>query len=457
MSDPPSMNSNRDSSKDPSIGVRVIPVSEHGIRSSAIDESARRVLRRLQDAGYLAYVAGGAVRDLLLGRTPKDFDIVTNARPEEVHHLFRNSRMIGRRFRIVHVLYGQDFVEVSTFRSRVDPDEVAARHEGHAFRVRDGMVLRDNVYGTPVEDAWRRDFSVNALFYDSKEEIIIDHVGGLVDLRAGVLRVLGNPEQRIAEDPVRMIRAVRFSASLGFAIESSAQTALTVCAGRLAAASPARLFDEMQKLFFCGHADRVMDLLLESRLLDVLFENLATWSRELDSRIQWLHRVVRQVDIWRQAGHAVAPGLFLALLCGPFHEAMAEGKASSGAPDPQALEQATLEHMRHLSRRMTVPRVIAFHMARIVSIQPRFQTVPVRRLSRMMGMAVFRDAYIYFKMSVRFSGRHTDALAWWEQKLGQGRGPESADRQRGSRTDTESADAPPDSEAILESTGGSAL
>lgn len=407
---------------------RILPLSEHGIRSSAIDESAARVIRRLQESGYVAYVAGGAVRDLLLGRRPKDFDVATSARPEEVRRLFRNSRMIGRRFRIVHVLYGRDFVEVSTFRSRVDTEEAETRDEGHTFRVRNGVVLRDNVYGSPLEDAWRRDFSVNALFYDPKDETILDYVGGIEDVRAGVLRVLGEPERRIAEDPVRMIRAVRFSAALGFSIEPVARAALSSCAGRLALASPARLYDEMQKLFFCGHAGRVLDLLLESRMLDVLFEDLTAWSREQPARLQWLHRVVRQVDIWRQARHEVAPGLFLALLCGPYHEALAAGP-EGGTPDPEAIERAALDHIRRLSRRITVPRFIAFHVAKIVAVQPRFQTVPVRRLSRLLESAVFRDAYIYFKMSVRFSGRNAEALAWWEQTLGQGRGPESADRE----------------------------
>lgn len=406
---------------------RIIPASEHGLRSAAIDESAARVIRRLQEAGYIAYIAGGAVRDLLIGRRPKDFDVVTSARPEEVRRLFRNSRMIGRRFRIVHVLYGRDFVEVSTFRSRVETEEEETRDGGHAFRVRNGVVLRDNVYGTPVEDAWRRDFSANALFFDPRDETILDYAGGMEDIRAGVLRVLGEPERRIAEDPVRMIRAVRFSASLGFAIEPVAHAALSSCAGRLAMASPARLYDEMQKLFFCGHAGRVLDLLLDSRMLDVLFEDLTAWSREQPERLQWLHRVVRQVDIWRQAGHEVAPGLFLALLCGPYHEALAAGPGG-GAPEPEAMERVALEHLRRLSRRITVPRFIAYHVAKIVAVQPRFQAVPVRRLNRLLESAVFRDAYIYFKMSVRFSGRHAEALAWWEQVLGQGRGPESADR-----------------------------
>lgn len=428
MSDSPAIPSESRAEMSPPVEGRVIPVSEHGIRASAIDESAARVLRRLQEGGYVAYVAGGAVRDLLVGRRPKDFDVVTSARPEEVRRLFRNSRMIGRRFRIVHVLYGRDFVEVSTFRSRVEADEAETRDEGHAFRVRNGVVLRDNVYGTPIEDAWRRDFSANALFYDLKEETILDYVGGLEDVRAGVLRMLGEPERRIAEDPVRMIRAVRFSAALGFSIEPVARAALSSCAERLALASPARLYDEMQKLFFCGHAGRVLDLLLESRMLDVLFEDLTAWSREQPERLQWLHRVVRQVDIWRQAGHDVAPGLFLALLCGPYHEAIAVGPEGA-VPGPEAIEDAALTHLRRLCRRITIPRFIAYHVAKIVAVQPRFQAVPVRRLNRLLESAVFRDAYIYFKMSVRFSGRHTDALAWWEQTLGQGRGPESAARE----------------------------
>ncbi|MDZ4199671.1 MAG: hypothetical protein U1E27_10360, partial [Kiritimatiellia bacterium] len=257
---------------------------------------------------------------------------------------------------------------------------------------------------------------------------VIDHVGGLEDLRAGRLRVLGDPSRRMMEDPVRMIRAVRFAATLGFEIDSPAREAMILSAERLSEASPARLYDEIQKLFFCGRAGRVLDMLVDYRLLDVLFPDLSVWARREEQGLAWLKRVARQVDIWRQAGHDVSPDLFLALLCGPYHEQVAALEIAAGAHPSGALEDAALTHLRALSKRISVPRAAAYHAARILAAQPRFRLVPARRLNRFLESALFRDAYIYFKMTERFNGRNPEALAWWEQTLGQGRGPENAER-----------------------------
>ncbi|MFN7553051.1 MAG: polynucleotide adenylyltransferase PcnB, partial [Pseudomonadota bacterium] len=227
--------------------ARVIPREQHGISRRNISPNALRVLYRLKEGGFGAFLVGGAVRDLLLGGHPKDFDVATDATPEQVKALFRNCRLIGRRFRLAHVVFGQEIIEVATFRGLGD-DGSGDRH------VVDGVILRDNVYGTIEEDALRRDFTANALYYAIDDFSVRDYAGGFEDVRQRTLRLIGDPGQRYREDPVRMLRAVRLAAKLGFRIVDAAWAAIFELAPLIAGAAPARLFDEMLKLFLGGHA-----------------------------------------------------------------------------------------------------------------------------------------------------------------------------------------------------------
>ena len=202
--------------------MKIIPRSEHNISRKNISSAAVKVLYRLKDNGNIAYVAGGGVRDLLVGKNPKDFDVATDATPSQVKKMFRNSRIVGRRFRLAHVLFRGEFIEVSTFRANVTDAEKSENVADNIFKEKDGLILRDNVWGTPEQDAYRRDFTINALFYNIADFSIIDYVGGLEDLENKLIRVIGDPDQRFSEDPVRMIRAVRFAAKLDFEIEKSA-------------------------------------------------------------------------------------------------------------------------------------------------------------------------------------------------------------------------------------------
>ncbi len=199
--------------------LRIVSRDEHSISRANISENALKVLYRLNKAGYEAYLVGGGVRDLLLGREPKDFDVATDASPEEVRKLFRNCRLIGRRFRLAHVHFGREIIEVATFRAAHEPESDGAVSEN-------GMLLRDNVYGTLEEDAWRRDFTVNALYYNIRDFSVVDYTGGMADLQAGRLRIIGDPHERFREDPVRMLRAVRFAAKLGFRIDPESEAAI---------------------------------------------------------------------------------------------------------------------------------------------------------------------------------------------------------------------------------------
>ena len=236
------------SKKDPKQPAEPIVITgdAHHVSPEDISDHALKVIRRLHEANYDAYLVGGGVRDLLLGKKPKDFDIATNALPEQANKQFRNSRLIGRRFRLLHVHFGREIIEVATFRGHHKDAEEEDAAQGV---IRDGMILRDNVYGSMCEDAWRRDFTVNALYFCPRENTLVDYTGGFEDLQARLLRIIGDPEQRYMEDPVRMLRAARFAAKLNFVLHPETEAPLAKLATRLNAVPPARLFEEVLKLF----------------------------------------------------------------------------------------------------------------------------------------------------------------------------------------------------------------
>ena len=290
---------------------RILARSEHPISRRDIDKNALKVLYRLHNSGYLAYLVGGSVRDLMMGRKPKDFDIGTNAKPNEIRRLFSNSRIIGRRFRLVHVFFHDgSTVEVSTFRRDPDPDE--QRTEPGEL-----LITSDNTYGTPRQDAFRRDFTVNALFYSVGDYSVIDHVGGIEDLERKLIRAIGDPELRFREDPVRMLRACEFAGRLGFGIETRTQEAIHRHSRELEKASPARVTEEIIQLLKCGRAGAAMQWMLELDLLQVLlpeaYAMLTAGARGLGDFGQILPVIDRMVAAGpaalghRPAGGAAAP------------------------------------------------------------------------------------------------------------------------------------------------------
>ncbi|MGH8513167.1 MAG: polynucleotide adenylyltransferase PcnB, partial [Gammaproteobacteria bacterium] len=292
------------------ITPRIIPRSGHIISRANIDERALKVLYRLKNAGFQAFLVGGSVRDLLLGREPKDFDVATDALPEQVRELFRNCRLIGRRFRLAHVHFGRDIIEVATFRGAD-----AAEEDGRVL-TEDGRILRDNVYGNIDNDAWRRDFTVNALYYNIEDFSVVDYVGGMDDIKAGQIRVVGNTQQRFREDPVRMLRAVRFAVKLGFSIHPQTATPIFELAPLLSEIPPARLFEEILKLFLGGCAVQTFEQLRHYGLFGQLFPQVEACLSEEEGGFphMFLARALQNTDRRIAEGKPVTPAFLISAL-----------------------------------------------------------------------------------------------------------------------------------------------
>jgi poly(A) polymerase len=392
---------------------RIIPRPEHNVSRAHISQNALKVLYRLRDAGYQAFLVGGGVRDLLLGREPKDFDIATDARPDDVRRLFRNCRLIGRRFRLAHVYFGRDIVEVATFRA--SEDDVDADDESLLLKDEDGRILRDNRYGTIGDDVWRRDFTANSLYYNIADFSIWDYTGGVDDIRAGVLRLIGEPEARYREDPVRLLRAVRFGAKLGFRIEPATEGPLRTLAASLEAVPPARLFDEILKLFLGGHAVPSYELLRRYGHFRQLFPAV---DRLLDSEAGEPYRALllealANTDQRVAADEPVTPVfLFAVLLWGPVRQRAA--RLEDGGESPvQALLLAADEIVDDQQRHVAIPRRITTPMKEMMVMQLRLQKTRGRRVLGMLGHPRFRAAYDLLVLRARIGDADPELAAFW--------------------------------------------
>lgn len=404
---------------------RIIQRSAHTVSRKLISEQALKVLYRLRACNHIAYLAGGSVRDLLLGHRPKDFDVVTDAHPEEVRRIFRNCRLVGRRFRLAHVIFGRDVIEVATFRALTEPATAephaeAPKHDGQhhgALQTRDGMILRDNVFGTPEEDAMRRDFTVNALFYNIADYSVIDYVGGMEDLDKGLIRSIGPARRRYVEDPVRMIRAVRFASTLGLTIEPESYEAIGECRDCLALASRARLYEETLKLFSGRQTAEVYRYLRQTGLFEVMFPDFSLWlsaaGEEAEARTA---AAFRQIDAWRRQGREPRSSLVFALIFGAYHEARAaELRRQGGCSVAGSLMAAVSEHMSRVVARIQVPKAVSMDMQHILGMQPRFADTRPKNRHRLASRQSFRDALGYFEFSSSLSGQDRELVDWWQQ------------------------------------------
>ena len=406
----------------------ILKEGEHGLKRERIAWEALRVLTRLDEAGYKAYLCGGGVRDLLLGRTPKDFDIATDARPEEVKRIFRNCRIIGRRFKLAHVFFRDVIIETATFRALLDvpppeaedvplPSRRRTDVPDPTFATRGGVIVRDNVYGTPEEDARRRDFTVNGLFYDIADGSIIDYVGGLKDLEHRVLRVIGDPETRFHEDPVRMVRALRIASQLDFEIERHARDAIIKLCGELGSSSRERLHEEMLKILNCGCALKVFERSWRKGLFQTIYPTFSAWLQGPDRHeaMNWTKKALRQFDVWKQAGLKPMPALQHALLFGPYIEGMAGAFAAEGLPEFEATLQAVNTVLRDKANLTQIPKAVVFDVERIlgIQVQMRKSSGQSKYAGRLRNRNGFDEALIYLKFAGGIDPARKELLARW--------------------------------------------
>ncbi len=389
--------------------LTVIPRDQHSISRRNISDNALKVLYRLNNAGYQALLVGGGVRDTLLGLQPKDFDVATDATPEQVNNLFRNSRLIGRRFKLVHVVFGREIIEVATFRapptSDDSPKEAATGDQG--------MILRDNVYGNKDEDAMRRDFSINALYYDIADFSVHAYAGGWDDLQNRRLRLIGDPETRYREDPVRMLRAIRFAAKLNFDIEARTAEPIPVMAPLLEQIPSARLFEEVLKLFLHGQALDTLRLLREYGLFAYLFPATEQCLKEDPQALAMAENTMRNTDVRIRAGKSVTPYFFLAsLMWAPLVRTAQEFEARGMAPHP-ALQKAADRVLSQQTKSTAIPKRFSIPMREIWEMQLRLSRVRSRKTRELLTHPRFRAAYDFVLLREQ-SGEQLDGIgAFW--------------------------------------------
>ena len=384
--------------------AKIFSANKHKIDKSLISQAASKTCEGLQKAGFEAFIVGGAVRDLLLNVKPKDFDIATNATPEEVYKIFRRSRIIGRRFRLVHVLWGNETIEVSTFRGH-------HQSEGDGQTSDSGRIIRDNIFGSLEDDAVRRDFTANALYYNPASEEVLDFHNGVADIKANLLRMIGDPTTRYQEDPVRMLRAVRLSAKLGLKIEKSTQEPIQKLADLLQDVPPSRLFDEMLKLFLSGHAVESINALREQHLhhgllplLDVVLE------QPLGERFVML--ALKNTDDRILAGKSSNPSFLFATLL--WHEVLKSWEIYKNSHPPiPALHMAMNEIIDAQAKKLAIHNRFTATMKEIWGMQPRFEQRAGKRPFGILEHPRYRAAYDFLLLRCESGEIDAELGEWW--------------------------------------------
>ena len=396
----------------------IIPRSEHSVSRKQISENALKVLYRLHKTGHQAFLVGGSVRDLLLGLHPKDFDVATDARPEDVRRLFRNCRLIGRRFRLAHIHFGRDVIEVATFRAahREEEDDDAVVKDDS------GRIIRDNRYGNIDEDIWRRDFTANSLYYDIKDFSIWDYAGGVRDIKNRVLRLIGDAETRYREDPVRMLRAVRFAAKLGFDIHKDSRTPIPGYSQLLSSVPAARLFEEMLKMFLAGFALPSFELLRELELFRYMFPMTDACLNHPRSKSyrRLVEKALQSTDKRIRNDLPVTPAFLLAVFLWQSIRERASKLERDGLARMPALQMATSDIVQEQQGYISLPRRFTTTLRDIVTLQPRFEYRVGKRALRLSGHPRFRAAYDFFELRADAGEIDADLFAWWLSVQGMG-------------------------------------
>lgn len=413
---------NRDSSTlaTEDLTLQIFQRQEHGISRKDISENALKVLYRLNKAGFDAYLVGGGVRDLLLNKQPKDFDIATNATPEEIKKLFRNCRLIGRRFRLAHILFGRDVIEVATFRGHhADAKPSVQNKQQIASQNQEGMLLRDNVYGTIDEDAERRDFTINALYYSIKDFTVSDYADGVHDLENRIIRLIGDPETRYREDPVRMLRAVRFAAKLDMEIESSTAAPIHQLANLLQDIPSARLFEESLKLLQSGDGLATYKLMREYNLFQQLFPLLSEhFTEDHSSQTElMIEHILAATDKRIVDEKRVNPAfMYAAMLWYPMVTRAEEISITSGLSYYDAFMVASNDILDEQVKSIAIPRRFTTTVRDIWQQQVRFSRRSGKRAFKMLEHPKFRAAYDFLEMRGNFESEDIAELAgWWNE------------------------------------------
>lgn len=377
-------------------------IPEHHISANAI-----KVLVALQKAGFIAYLVGGGVRDLLVNKIPKDFDVATNALPEQVRRIFRNSRIIGRRFRIVHVFYRNEIIEVSTFRAQVSENSLADSVKN--------VRINNNTFGTVEEDAWRRDFTVNALYYDHKNRKVIDFTGGMLDLQNKLIRIIGDPEQRFHEDPVRLLRAIRLAAKLQFQIHHETEIHLTPLANLLQHVAKSRLFDEVLKLFFTGHAYFTYQYLNQYNYFAALFPQtfVAIQYPEAIMSREFIEAAMRETDRRYQEQSSLNPGFLFAVLLWPALQQNLKG--ANFKRFHLALKHGIDTILNVQAEILVIPNRLSAMMRAIWLLQYYLIKPRKQRVYRTLFHRYFRAAYDFLELRVKTGEPFQEILDWWSR------------------------------------------
>jgi poly(A) polymerase len=389
--------------------LKIYARAEHNISRSQISENALKVLYRLTKSGYEAYLVGGCVRDLLLGCEPKDFDIATNASPDQVRQVFRNCRLIGRRFRLAHVYFGREIIEVATFRG----SDNGASNEQKVDE--DGRLLRDNIFGTIEDDVWRRDFTVNALYYNINDFSVFDYTGGMEDHSAGVLKLIGDPVTRYREDPVRMLRAVRFAVKLGFSLDEASEKPLFELAHLLKGIPAARLYDEALKLFMSGKGLQTFEMLRHYGLFSTLFPQSDKFlnSEEHNFPRLFIARALENSDARLAIGKSITPYFLLSAFLWEPVQSLAREKIGKGEDESFAYQNAASEVLSQQVKSISMPKRVTQAMREVWLLQLRFNKRVGVRPYRLLAHPRFRAAYDFLLLRAEIGGADEELAQWW--------------------------------------------
>jgi poly(A) polymerase len=387
---------------------RIIPRPDHNVTRAEFSKSALKVLYRLNKAGYQAFLVGGCVRDAMLELHPKDFDVATDATPEQVKALFGNCRLIGRRFRLAHVRFGREIIEVATFRAAANNDDDDHHRDG------EGRILRDNVYGSIDEDVWRRDFTCNSLYYNIADFSIWDYTSGFEHIKQKRIVLIGDPEDRMREDPVRMLRAIRFAAKLEFDIDDDVIRAIDHHSHLLTNVPAARLFDEFLKLFQAGNAERTFDLLHDHGLFREMFPATDEELAKSDDFMRFTRAALQNTDRRVREGMSVTPMFLLGVfLWWPVRRLAEMRRAEEKMSESQSLALAAYEIVAQQQRRISIPKRFTVPMREMLSLQPRFESKRGKRAMKLLDHRRFRAAYDFMLLLSEVGLASRETAQFW--------------------------------------------